>query len=97
MTVDGTEVAEIMLKLHTEKNDLTYEIKQNASRSVMEQVQIVRKVNNLEIISKLMNSVAKQCGCRVKYNADEGGINFYGDAAYQKYIVEETLSFFQAA
>lgn len=63
----------------------------------MEQVQILHKVDNLEIISKLMNSVAKQCGCRVKYNPDGGGICFYGDASYQKFIVEETLSFFQAA
>lgn len=63
----------------------------------MEQVQIVKKINNLEIISKLMNSVAKQYGCRVKYNPENGGIRFYGDASCQKYIVEETLSFFQAA
>lgn len=63
----------------------------------MEQVQIVHKINNLEIISKLMNSVAKQCGCRVKYNPDSGRIRFYGDDSCQKYIVEETLSFFQAA
>jgi hypothetical protein len=63
----------------------------------MEQVHIVHKVNNLEIISKLMNSVAKQCGCRVKYCAEDGCIRFYGDTACQKYIVEETLSFFQAA
>jgi len=63
----------------------------------MEQVQIVNNVNNLEIISKLMNSVAKQYGCRVKYNPESGGIRFYGDASCQKYIVEETLSFFQAA
>jgi hypothetical protein len=63
----------------------------------MEQVRIVRKINNMEIISKLMNSVAKQCGCRVKYNPENGGIQFFGDAACQKYVVEETLSFFQAA
>ncbi|MEJ2158433.1 MAG: hypothetical protein P8X96_24175 [Desulfobacteraceae bacterium] len=63
----------------------------------MEQVKIVNKINNLEIISKLMNSVAKQCGCRVKFNPENGAICFYGDATCQKYIVEETLSFFQAA
>lgn len=63
----------------------------------MEQVRIVRHINNLEIISKLMNSVAKQCGCRVKYNPEDGGIHFFGDAGCQKYIVEETLAFFQAA
>ncbi len=63
----------------------------------MEQVRIVRHINNLEIISKLMNSVAKQCGCRVKYNPEDGGLHFFGDASYQKYIVEETLSFFHPA
>jgi hypothetical protein len=63
----------------------------------MEQLRIVRRINNLEIISKLMNSVAKQYGCRVKYNPDDGGMHFFGDANCQKYIVEETLSFFEAA
>lgn len=63
----------------------------------MEQVRIVRRINNLEIISKLMNSVAKQYDCRVKYNPEDGGIHFSGDARCQKYIVEETLAFFQAA
>jgi hypothetical protein len=63
----------------------------------MEKVQIVCQINNLEIISKLMNSVAKQCGCRVKYNPDDGGIHFFGDTSCRKYIVEETLSFFQPA
>ena len=63
----------------------------------MEEIRIVRKVNNLEIISKLMNSVAKQCDCRVKYNREDGSIHFYGDTALQKYITEETLSFFKAA
>lgn len=63
----------------------------------MEQLQIVRQINNLEIISKLMNSVAKQYGCRVKYNPEDGGMHFFGDVSCQKYIVEETLSFFEAA
>ncbi|MGD9364637.1 MAG: hypothetical protein PVH87_03000 [Desulfobacteraceae bacterium] len=63
----------------------------------MEQIRIVHRINNLEIISKLMNSVAKQCGCRVKYHHEDGMIRFYGDTAYQKYIVEETLAFFHAA
>ena len=63
----------------------------------MEKVQIIHNINNMEIISKLMNSVAKQCGCRVKYNPESGGIQFFGDTSCQKYIVEETLSFFQAA
>lgn len=63
----------------------------------MEGFNIVRKVNNLEIISKLMNSVAKQCDCRVKYCPEDGCIRFYGDADLQEYITEQTLSFFKAA
>ena len=63
----------------------------------MKQFKIVNQVDNLEIISKLMNSVAKQCGCRVKYSPEEKSLKFYGDKAYRKYIVEETLAFFRTA
>ena len=63
----------------------------------MNQIRIFKQINNLEIISKIMNSVAKQCDCRVRYNAEEGAIRFYGDSVYQKYIAETTLSFFRAA
>jgi hypothetical protein len=41
-----------------------------------------------------MNSVAKQYDCRVTYHPEDGGLHFFGDLSYQKYIVEETLSFF---
>ena len=63
----------------------------------MENFRIIHKSDNLEIISKLMNSVAKQCGCRVKYNRKSGEMLFHGDDNFQRYIVEETLSFFRAA
>jgi hypothetical protein len=63
----------------------------------MEEIRIVRQINNLEIISKLMNSVAKQCDCRVKYSPEDKSIHFYGDADLQQYITEQTLSFFKAA
>jgi len=63
----------------------------------MEEIRIVREINNLEIISKLMNSVAKQCDCRVKYSPEDKCIRFYGDTDLQQYITEETLSFFKAA
>lgn len=63
----------------------------------MEKFRVIRKNGNLEIMSKLMNSVAKQCGCRVKYNPKSGGMLYYGDTNFQRYIVEETLSFFQSA
>lgn len=63
----------------------------------MNEIRIFRKVNNLEIISKIMNSVAKQCDCRVRYDAEMGAIHFDGDKEYRKYIAEQTLSFFRAA
>ncbi len=63
----------------------------------MEKFHVINQVDNLEIISKLMNSVARQCDCRVKYCPEDRSIKFYGDKACQRYIVEETLSFFRAA
>jgi hypothetical protein len=63
----------------------------------MEEIRIVHDINNLEIISKIMNSVAKQCDCRVKYHAEDRSIRFYGDADLQQYVTEQTLSFFKAA
>lgn len=63
----------------------------------MEKFNVIHKKNNLEIISKLMNYVAKQCGCRVEYKPERGRMFFYGNADFQRYIVEETLSFFGTA
>ena len=61
----------------------------------MNKVRVFHKIDNLEIISKLMNSVAKRCDCRVKYSPEDGCLHFYGDQGYQRHIAEETLSFFQ--
>ena len=63
----------------------------------MEHLRIVKRVNNLEIISKLLDSVAKQYDCKVTYCADEGALKFHGAADYQKPIMEQALSFFKAA
>lgn len=63
----------------------------------MEEVKIVNQIDNLEIISILMNSVARQYDCRIKYNPEDGRLRFYGDRACQKPIVEETLSLFRTA
>lgn len=60
----------------------------------MKEIPIIRKVNNMEIISKLLNSVAKRCDCRVTYNPTEGLLVFSGDTSYQKYITEKAISFF---
>ena len=62
----------------------------------MEILHIRHMVDNMEIICKLMNSVAKQCGCRVKYNPKSRSPQFSGDPDCIEYIVEEALSYFQA-
>lgn len=63
----------------------------------MEQIRVRRMVNNIEIICKLMNSVAKQCGCRVKYNPHSGSLQFFGDPDCRKYVVEETLAYIRTS
>lgn len=54
----------------------------------------INKITNMEIISKLLDSAAKNYDCRVKYNKDSQTIHFYGDKTYQRHIAEEVLSFF---
>ena len=63
----------------------------------MDYLRIVQESKNLEIISKLMNSVAKQYDCKVTYCEKENCLRFQGKPAYRKYITEETLSFFKVA
>jgi hypothetical protein len=63
----------------------------------MNAIPVNRQVNNLEILSKLMNSVAKQCDCRVRYDKNHNALCFSGDAAYRKHIAEETMGFFRSA
>ena len=63
----------------------------------MNMIPVKRRVNNLEILSKLMNSVAKQWDCRVQYDRIDGVIRFSGDASLRRHIAEETLGFFRPA
>jgi hypothetical protein len=58
-------------------------------------VNICYRDSNLEIISKLMNSVALQYDCRINYDAKENTLIFCGDDRYMRPIVEETMSFFR--
>lgn len=60
----------------------------------MSQLHVTYKIYNIEIISKIMDSVAKQCDCRVKYSPGDGCIRFFGNPEYKKYIAEQTMSFF---
>ena len=49
---------------------------------------------NLEIIAKLLNSVAEKYGCYVRYDRKENSLKFIGDQDYWKHIVEEVVAFF---
>lgn len=62
----------------------------------MRTVNIRHRDSNLEIISKLMNSVALQYDCRINYNEKENTLSFRGDDKYMRPIVEETISFFRS-
>ena len=55
---------------------------------------ITSKNVNIEIIAKLLNSVAEKYGCYVRYNHKENSLKFIGDQDYWKHIVEEVMVFF---
>jgi hypothetical protein len=52
---------------------------------------------NLELVSKIMNSVAVKYDCRVKYNREANALDFSGDDQLRKFIAEETLAFLGGA
>jgi len=57
-------------------------------------IKVHRKDQNIELASKLMNSVAAKYDCSVKYNTESGTINFSGDDVFKRHIIEETASLF---
>lgn len=57
-------------------------------------IKINKRNQNLELISKLMNSVAVKYDCRIRYNDESGNLDFQGDHALKKHIAEETISIF---
>jgi hypothetical protein len=60
----------------------------------MNKVPIIYKNVNLEVLTKLLNSVAKRYGCAVEYIAEDNRIAFNGDAECCRHVTEETLAFF---
>ncbi len=56
-------------------------------------LKVYRHINNLEVVSKLMNSVAVKCNCRVGYNPEKNALIFSGDDKYKRYIVEKTAEY----
>ncbi len=61
---------------------------------MMNKLYIVSKNVNLEILAKLLNSVAEKYDCYVKYNKPENSLEFIGERACWRHIVEEVMSFF---
>lgn len=60
----------------------------------MDKIPIVYQNKNLEILTKLLNSVAKKYGCTVEYVAEEDSIRFSGGMDCCRHVTEETLAFF---
>lgn len=60
----------------------------------MGEIKIRKSINNLELIAKLMNSVAVKWDCRVKYDSQNNSLIFSGDDKYKQHVVEETMIFF---
>ena len=60
----------------------------------MHKIPIVYKNKNLEILTKLLNSVAKKYGCTVEYVAENDSIRFSGGMDCCRHVTEETLAFF---
>ncbi len=60
----------------------------------MSVININKKRNNLELVSKLMDSVCVKYDCSVRYNDENGTVDFIGDETYKSYIIEETMNIF---
>jgi len=60
----------------------------------MGKIKINYKSNNLEVLSKLMNSVAAKYDCTVKYDAENSSLNFTGEDTLKRFIAEETMELF---
>jgi len=61
---------------------------------MMNKLYIASKNVNLEILAKLLNSVAEKYDCFVKYDKQENSLEFIGDKSYWRHIVEEMMAFF---
>ena len=57
-------------------------------------IKINRKNNNVEVVSKLMDSVCSKYDCSVKYDSENGTVDFQGDEIYKAFIAEETMNLF---
>ena len=61
---------------------------------MMNKLYIASQNVNLEIVAKLLNSVAEKYGCHVRYVKEENSLKFIGDETYWAHIIEELMEFF---
>ena len=61
---------------------------------MMNKLYIASKNVNLEIIAKLLNSVAEKYGCHVRYEKQENSLKFMGEENAWGHIIEELMEFF---
>jgi hypothetical protein len=64
------------------------------SPQMMNKLYIASTNVNLEIIAKLLNSVAEKYGCYVRFEKRENSLKFIGDESYWGHIIEELMEFF---
>jgi len=60
----------------------------------MGKIPIIIKNGNLEILAKIINSVAGKYDCHVDYIPGENRLEFHGDQDCCRHITEETLTIF---
>ena len=60
----------------------------------MNEIPIVVRNKNLEILARMINSVAEKYECHVEYLDDENRLEFHGDQDCCRHITEETLALF---
>jgi hypothetical protein len=61
---------------------------------MMNKLYVASKNVNLEIIAKLLNSVAEKYDCYVRYEKQENSLKFIGEESYWSNIIEELMEFF---
>jgi len=54
-------------------------------------IAIKKVTNNTELLSKLLNSVARKYDCGAKFSTVSGELHYEGEEACRQYIIDETL------
>jgi hypothetical protein len=60
----------------------------------MKDLYFASKNVNLEVIAKLINSVAQRYDCYVQYISRDNSLKFHGEEATWRHIIEEVMAFF---